>query len=77
MLEDDIHFFFGQFRNEKEIRSQVLNLVTQQLSVAVHTMRSIQFHTMKNAQVFQERRIVPANNRIRTGAVNYPHVGVV
>ena len=32
-------------------RSQVLNLVTHQLSVAVHTMRSIQFHAMKNAQV--------------------------
>ena len=77
MLKDDIHSFFGQFINKKENRSQVLNLVTQQLSVAVHTMRSIQFHAIKNAQVFQERKILPANNRIRTGAVNRPHVGVL
>ena len=66
MLKDDIHSFFSQFIHEKENRSQVLNLVTQQLSVAVHTMRSIQFHAMKNVQVFQERRIVPATNRNRT-----------
>ena len=76
MLKDDIHSFFGQFIHEKENRSQVLNLVTQQLSEAVHTMRSIQFHAMKNAQVFQERRIVPATNRVRTGSVNRQNIGV-
>jgi len=53
---------FGQFINEKENCSQVLYLVTQELSVSVHTMRSIQFHAIKNAQLFQERWIVPATN---------------
>ena len=77
MLKDYIHSFFGQFIHEKENRSQVLILVTQQLSVAVHTIRSIHFHAMKNAQVFQERRIIPATNRVRTGSVNRQNVGVV
>ena len=41
MLNDDIHSFFGQFIHEEENRSQVLNLVTQQMSEAEHTMRTI------------------------------------
>jgi hypothetical protein len=47
MLKDYIHSFFGQFIHEKENRSQVLILVTQQLSVAVHTIRSIHFHAIR------------------------------
>jgi len=31
---------------------------------------------MKNTQVFQERRIVPATNRVRTSFVNHQNVGV-
>jgi len=47
MPKDDIHSFFGQFINENENRSQVLNLIAQQ--------------AIKNAQVFQERRIAIAS----------------
>jgi hypothetical protein len=71
MLKEDITSVFGQFIHAKENTAHVLHLVTQQLSVAIHTIRSIQFHAMKDAQVFQERRIVPAANRSRTSSTIY------
>ena len=67
ILKDDIYNIFSSFINRKENSSQVLHLVTQQLSVAVHTIRAIQFESIKGVQVFEERRIQPTVNRNRTG----------
>jgi len=42
--------------------SSPMNLLTQQLSVAIHTIRAIQFEAIKGVQVFEERRIQPTVN---------------
>ena len=72
ILKEDITHTFRSFINPKENSIRVLHLLTQQLSVAVHTIRAIQFEAIKGVQVFEERRIKPTVNRNRTGrsAVN-------
>ena len=72
ILKDDITHIFRSFINPKENSTQVLNLLTQQLSVAIHTIRAVQFEAITGVQVFEERRIQPTVNRNRTGrsAVN-------
>ena len=58
---DNIAHIFRSFINPTENSTQVLNLRTQQLSVAVHTIRAIQFEAIKGVQVFEERRTSPAD----------------
>ena len=67
ILKEDITHIFRTFINPKENSTQVLHLLTQQLSVAVHTIRAIQFESIKGVQVFEERRIQPTINRNRSG----------
>jgi hypothetical protein len=62
VLKEDIVSIFGQFINEKEDRGGVLNLVTQQLSVAVHTMRAMQFKNMQDKQALRDRPYRPLRN---------------
>jgi hypothetical protein len=58
---ENIAHIFRSFFNPTENSTQVLNLRTQQLSVAVHTIRAIQFEAIKGVQVLEELRTSPAN----------------
>jgi hypothetical protein len=53
ILKKYITHIFRSFINPKENSIQVLSLLTQQLSVAVHTIRAIQFEAIKGVQVLR------------------------
>jgi hypothetical protein len=63
VIKEDIIATVTPFINEKENPAQVINLVIQQLSVALHTIRANQFITTQSTQVLRERPQFPLRNK--------------
>ena len=57
-IPEDLKSVFSKFIHERENRSYVMNLVIQQLSVALHTIRAKQFEFIKGRFALQQRPAV-------------------
>ena len=63
VIKSDILSIFTPFINARENQAQVLNLVIQQVSVAIHTIRANQFNTISRNHVLRHPPIHPLRNR--------------
>ena len=61
-IKDDIISIISPFINQQENPKQVIHLVLQQLSVALHTIRAVQFKNIQMTQVCRGPPQFPARN---------------